>query len=247
MKKRKEEFYEEEFYEDEEELDLIDLVFTLTRRWKLIILVAVPIFLAGIFFAATRPTIYRAESILMVSNGRNFTASSLDSGELTTNQKLATTYVEIAKSRLILKRVIEKYDLNESPEEMAKKVKIEPVEDTELLRLTYTDGDAGMAAAVVNEIGTEFISRIREIMNFQNLNVVEKAEVPNKALPKKRGLIVAISFVLAGMGGVFVAFLVEFFHSKVRKPKDLERVLECPMIGMIPDFNLEGVEIYGKK
>lgn len=239
MRNRKEEFYEEEFYEDDEELDLVDLLFTLARRWKLIVLVAVPIFLAGIFFAATRPTLYRAESILMVSSGRNFVASSLDSGELTTNQKLATTYVEIAKSRLILKRVIEKYDLNESPEGMGKKVKIEPVEDTELLRLTYTDGDAAMAAAVVNEIGTEFISRVREVMNFQNLQVVEKGEIPDTALPKKRALIVAISLVLSIMGGVFVAFLVEFFHSKVRKPKEIEGILGCPMLGIVPDFNIE--------
>lgn len=248
MKKRKEDFYEEDFYEDEEEIDLVDLLFTLTRRWKLITLVALPIFLAGVFFALTRPTVYKAETTLMVSSGRNFSATSLDSGELTVNQKLATTYVEVAKSKIILKRVIGKFDLEETPEELAKKVKIEPVEDTELLKLSYTNGDGGMAAAVINEIGAEFISRIREVMNFQNLKVVEKAEIPDLPMPKKRGLIVAISFVLAAMGGVFVAFLVEFFHSKVRKPKEIEGILGCPMLGVIPDFNIdEKEERDGKK
>lgn len=248
MKKRKEDFYEEDFYEEEEELDLVDLLFTLTRRWKLITLVALPIFLAGVFFALTRPTVYKAETTLMVSSGRNFSATSLDSGELTVNQKLATTYVEVAKSKIILKRVIGKFDLEETPEELAKKVKIEPVEDTELLKLSYTNGDGAMAAAVINEIGAEFISRIREVMNFQNLKVVEKAEIPDLPMPKKRALIVAISFVLAAMGGVFVAFLVEFFHSKVRKPKEIEGILGCPMLGVIPDFNIdEKEERDGKK
>ena len=79
--RKKEDFYEEDFYEDEEELDLMDLVFTLLRRWKLITLIALPIFGLGVFFAATRPTVYKAEMTMMVSSGRNFSASSLDGGE----------------------------------------------------------------------------------------------------------------------------------------------------------------------
>ena len=56
--RKKEDFYEDNFYEDGEEIDLMDLVFTLLRRWKLIGLVALPIFGMGVFFALTRPTVY---------------------------------------------------------------------------------------------------------------------------------------------------------------------------------------------
>ena len=244
MRKR-EDFYEDDFYEDEEELDLMDLVFTLLRRWKLILLVAIPIFGAGIFFAATRPTIYRAEMTMIVSSGRNFSASSLEGGELSVNQKLATTYSEIAKSRAILNNVIRKYDLDTTLQGLQKNVTIAPVDDTELLQLTYKNSDPVMAAAVVNEIGNEFMSKVREVMNFQNMKVVESAEIPRQALPKKRVLIVAISFVLSIMMGCMAAFIVEFFFCKIRKPKDIEKILGASMLGMVPDFTLslaEGVE-----
>lgn len=240
--RRKEDFYEDDFYEDEEELDLMDLVFTLLRRWKLITLIALPIFGLGVFFAATRPTVYKAEMTMMVSSGRNFTASSLDGGELSVNQKLATTYAEIAKSNIILKNVIKKYDLDTTLKTLQKEVTINPVEDTELLQLTYKNSDPGLAAAVVNEIGNEFMLKVREVMNFQNIKVVEPAEIPREALPKKRALIVAISFVLSIMAGCMTAFIVEFFFCKLRKPKDIEKILGTTMLGMVPDFNLSLVD-----
>lgn len=240
--RRKEDFYEDDFYEDEEELDLMDLFFTLLRRWKLIALIAIPVFSLGVFFAMTRPTVYKAEMTMMVSSGRNFTPASLDGGELSVNQKLATTYAEIAKSRVILKNVIKKYDLDTTLKGLQNNVTISPVEDTELLQLTYKNGDAALAAAVVNEIGNEFMLKVREVMNFQNIKVVEPAEIPKEALPKKRALIIAISFVLSIMMGCMAAFVVEFFFCKLRKPKDIEKILGTSMLGMVPDFNLSLVD-----
>lgn len=240
--RRKEDFYEDDFYEDEEELDLMDLFFTLMRRWKLITLIAVPVFMVGVFFAATRPTVYKAELTMMVSSGRNYMAGSLESGELSVNQKLATTYAEIAKSRAILNTVIKKYDLDTTVKKLEKDVTINPVEDTELLQLTFKNGDAAMSAAVVNEIGNEFQLKVREVMNFQNIKIVEPAEIPKEPLPKKRALILAISLVLSVMLGAMAAFVVEFFFCKLRKPKDIEKILGISMLGMVPDFNLSLVD-----
>ncbi|MBC2854554.1 YveK family protein [Cetobacterium sp. 2G large] len=240
--RRKEDFYEDDFYEDEDELDLMDLVFTLLRRWKLIALIATPVFALGVFFAMTRPTVYKAEMTMMVSSGRNFSASSLEGGELSVNQKLVTSYAEIAKSKTILSNVIKKYDLMASLNELQGSLTIEPVGNTEFLKLTYKNGDAALAAAVVNEIGNEFMLKVREVMNFQNIKVVEPAEIPKEALPKKRVLIVAISAVLSVMMGCMAAFVVEFFFCKLRKPKDIEKILGTSMLGMVPDFNLSLVD-----
>ncbi|MGL5057640.1 MAG: YveK family protein, partial [Fusobacteriaceae bacterium] len=190
------------------------------------------------FFASTRPTVYKAEMTMMVSSGKNYSASSLDGGELSVNQKLATTYAEIAKSRAILNTVIKKYDLDTTAKSLEKLVTITPVEDTELLLLSYTNGDASMAAAVVTEISREFMLKVRDVMNFQNIKVVEAAEVPTEALPKKRALILAISLVLSVMLGAMAAFVVEFFFCKLRKPKDIEKILGVSMLGMVPDFSL---------
>lgn len=230
-------YHEEDYYEDDDEIDLVDLIFTLLRRWKVIVLTAVPIIALGIFFAMTRPNIYRAQTTLIVSNSP--TGISVNSGDIYVNQKLVVTYSEIAKSRDVMARVIQKYDLQESLGSMAAKISVSPVEDTELIKLSYTNGDPRLAEAVTNELANEFIKKVGQVMRVRNVNVVEKAIEPQSPLPKRRGVIVLASIILGGMVGAGFAFVIEMVHSKVRKSSDIEKILGAKMLGMIPEINFE--------
>ena len=95
MERRKYEDFDD--YYEEDEIDLADLLFMLIRRWKVIVLVTIPVVMLGFFVASTRPSVYRADTTLMVSNGMQST--SLDRGDVDLSQKLVVTYSEIAKSR----------------------------------------------------------------------------------------------------------------------------------------------------
>ena len=66
----------------------------------------------GVIFAITRPTVYQAETTLIVSN--NMSSVSLDSSDISLSQRLVITYSEIAKNKSILNKVINKYDLKET-------------------------------------------------------------------------------------------------------------------------------------
>ena len=241
MKKRKREEdlrYEWE-EEDDDEIELMDLVFILIKSWKIIILSALPVIILGAVFAMTRPDIYRAEATLMISSGQIYSVNNLDNAEISKNQKLVASYTEIAKSKSIMRSVIRKLDLDIEPEGIANSLKIIPIDDTEFIKLSYTDKNAQRAALLTNEVAGEFILKIKKVMSFENLKIVEKASVPDKALPKKRALILAVSLVLGMMVGIFIAFMVDFLHSKLRKPEDIEKIMGCSVLANIPDFNVE--------
>ncbi|MGL4358066.1 MAG: polysaccharide biosynthesis tyrosine autokinase [Cetobacterium sp.] len=227
----------DDFYEEKDDLDLVNLFFTIVRRWKTITLIAIPIFIIGVFFAVTRPTLYQAEMKMMVS-GKSFNLGTPENTELSANHKLATTYSEIAKSKSILNSVIRKYDLEISIKELQDNITIVPISDTELLHFTFKNRDAVLAATVLNEIGNEVTTKIREIMNFQNIKIIESAEVPKESLPKKRMLILTISLVFSITIGTVVAFIIEFFFSNLRKVKDIENILGISMLGALPESNL---------
>lgn len=229
-------YHEEEYFEDDGEIDLVDLIFTLLRRWKVIVLTAAPVIVLGFFFAMTRPSVYRAETTLIVSN--NPTGISINSGDLSVNQKLVVTYSEIAKSRDVMARVIQKYDLQESLKVMASKINVNPVENTELIKLSYTNGDPRLAEAVTNELANEFIKKVGQVMRVRNVNVVERALEPSAPLPKRRGIIILASIILGGMIGSGFAFVIEMIYSKVRKSSDIEKILGAKMLGMIPEVSL---------
>lgn len=228
-------YHDDEYFEDE--IDLVDLIFTLLRRWKVIVLTAVPIIIFGVFFAMTRPSVYQAETTLIISN--NTTGLSLDSGDLSVNQKLVTTYSEIARSRDVLTRVIKKYDLQENFGSISSKIKVSPIPDTELIRLTYSNGDPKLAESVTNELAVEFIKKVGQVMRVRNVSVVERAVEPVQPLPKRRGITILASIILGGLVGTAFVFVIEMIHSKVRKPSDMEKILGVKMLGMIPEVTME--------
>lgn len=234
----KEKYYEEEKYfdEHEDEIDLLDLVFMFIRRWKVIVLLMVPVVILGFLFASTRPSVYEADTTLIVSSGMQ--SVGLDNNDVALNQKLVVTYSEIAKSRDVLKRVINKYDLQESPEILAKKISVSVIKDTELIKLAYTSHDSRLAEAVTNELAEEFIKKVGQVMRIRNVSVVEKAIEPSHPLPKKRGMILVASVILGMMFGMGGAFFIEFLHKKLRKSSDIEKILGVQMLGMIPEIEI---------
>lgn len=227
-------FYEEESYYEEEGIDLLDLIFMVIRRWKVIVLMIIPTVALGFFFAMTRPSIYRADTTLIVSSGMQ--SVGLESSDIALNQKLVVTYSEIAKSRDILTRVISKYDLAESPTSLGSRITVSPVKNTELIKLTYSCNDPKLAEAVTNELANEFIKKVGQVMKVRNVSVVEKAIEPRSPLPKGREKILLASIILGGMLGAGVALLIEFLHKKVRKSSDMEKILGVQMLGMIPEI-----------
>ncbi|MDP0506682.1 MAG: Wzz/FepE/Etk N-terminal domain-containing protein [Fusobacterium sp. JB019] len=219
---------------EEDEIDLVDLIFVMIRRWKLIVLTIIPVIIIGFFFALTRPSVYQAETTLMVSSG--MASVGIDNSDISLNQKLVITYSEVAKSKSILRRVINKYDLETTPENLAGAISISPVSDTEIIKLSYKNGDPQLAASVTNEFAKEFMNKVVEVMNIRNVKVVEPAEIPTHALPKKRAIILAAFVILGVMLGMGLAFIVESIHKKLRKPSEIESILGAPMLGMIPKF-----------
>ena len=239
--------YEEDinthWMEEDDEIELMDLLFILIRRWKTIVAIAVPVLIIGLTYAVLKPAMYKAETTLMVSSGQIYSVEKLDNSEISKNQKLVSSYTEVARSKGIMKNVIKRLGLDAEPETIAKLVKVTPIEETEFIKISYTDRNARKATLMVNEVSKEFMLKIRDLMNFENLKIVEKAEIPTKPESRKRVLIVAISGVLGIMLGVFGAFLMEFIYSNVRKPEDLQNIMGCKIIANVPDFEKLEAEV----
>jgi len=241
MKRKKEEenlmFERDEMEGNTDFMDLVfltNLVFLLLKRWKVIIMVAVPIMILGVNFVRTRPNIYKAEATLMLSSGQR----KLNTAEMSRNQRMISSYTEIARSKSIMRNVITKLDLDMKPGNVANLVKVTPIDDTEFIKISYMDSNPQKAALLVNEIAREFIIKIKKVMIFENLKIIEKAEVPKAAIPIKRKLIIGVSTILGLMLGIFVVFVMEFFHTKLRKAEDIEKIMGCSVILNIPDFDI---------
>lgn len=235
------EYDQRDYYDDEEEgLDLVDLIFATIRRWKVITLIAVPIIIAGIFFAATRPTVYRADVTMMITNPN--AATTIGAADIYVNEKLTLTYTQLVKSKDIMARVISKYDLADTPGGLASRVSVSSVEGTAFMKLSYTSGERELTAPIANEIANEFIYKIAQVVKLRNITILENA-VGAYEIPKNRGIIIIASIILGLAMGCGVAGIIELLHRKLRKSSDIEKILGAKMLGMIPEVKLsEGEE-----
>jgi len=208
-------------------IDVVDIAFILKGRWKVILFFALIFSVFGIRKVSKAPILYSAQATLMIrSNG--FDESK--------NLENMATLLEIAKSKTITQRVVQKYGLHISPGALASGIAIYPVRGTEFIKLTYTGAEPALTAAVANEVAIEFIKRVEEILNRSNLKILEPAEIPRFPKSVNKIKIIAI-YSIVGLGiGIFLAVALELFNRKLRRSEEMERVLGTEVIGVVPDL-----------
>lgn len=67
-----------------------------------------------------------------------------------------------------------------------------------------------------------------------NVTLVSPAFQPHKPVKPNKKLNMAIALVLGLMGGVFLAFVLEFFDDTVKSAEDIKRIMDVPVLANIP-------------
>ena len=89
------------------------------------------------------------------------------------------------------------------------------------------------------ELYNGLLQRLKEVgvaggVDTNNVSIVDPAELPLVPYKPKIPLIIALAAVLGLLGGVFLAFVVDFLDDTVQRPEDLEQRLGLPLFGLIP-------------
>jgi capsular polysaccharide biosynthesis protein len=138
---------------------------TLIRRW-LWLIVLCAILAGGTAYVAsklTAPT-YQGEAVLVVIQSR---AASLDPSSYYDNVRLTATYAELLQRRPVLQEVIQRLGLQTTAPDLAKAVKVQPIRNTWLIRLTAEDKDPARAAAIANAIPQVFVQQNNEMQTHR--------------------------------------------------------------------------------
>ena len=159
--------------------------------------------------------------------------------DLTMSQKLVNTYSEIIKSRSISEAVIKQLNLDLTAEELSKKITVSKVNDTEIIRIKVSDTNPETATLLTNTIADVFKKEIKNIMEIDNVSTIDTAQVPECHVKPNKIMNMAIAGVFGMMVSVGLAFILEFLDRTLKIPTDVERQLGLPLIGAIPDIEME--------
>lgn len=172
----------------------------------------------------------------------NSGSEGISQSDILLNQNLVSTYGKIINSKLVLRKVIKNLNLDYSVKELSKNIKVEALEDTEILKISVSDQRPELAADIANDIAKVFSAEIKKIYKINNVSVIDDAqvsyEVSNNTL--KRDVVLAL--LVSVFGTSAVVFIKFYFDDSIKLSDNLEHEIEMPVIAKIPKDN-SGIDL----
>jgi len=235
----------------EEEIDLKEIfnIFWAKKLW--IILAGVLGIILAVVYTGFIVTPKYSSSVTLVltkaTSGNNLIEDAITQSDITLNQKLITTYGKIIKSKAIVNQVINDLKLDTDYKALSKNIEVESVSNADLMKVTVTTTDPQVSANIVNYLTQVFEDKITEIYNIKNTEVIDPGEVdlePVNVSWIKNIVIFGMVTVIFAMG---IIFLIYFLDTTIKSKADAEKLLDIPVLAVIPLADDEGDKKNEKK
>jgi len=223
---------------------LIQFGFILKKRLALIVAVALccTFIGAGLNYYVFKP-VYKSSAVLMVNQIRNNEADSIRYEDLLLNQKLVGAYVKIVKSKKVLRQTMKAFGYGNDFEKFSKKVVATPLKDAGMMEIAVLDRDPKVAMRMANHISGVFMREVEGIMNLDNVQLIDAAEVESKSFKPRKLLNTVISGFFGVSFGVLLAVMLEYLDNTIRTSHDVRRRLGLGVLGTVPEFGKLGEHI----
>lgn len=225
-----------------EEINLKDF-WDYYKKYIFYVIIVAVVFGIGMFYYSSlmkKPIYSTYTTIILVRDNNNSSTSSDISQDITLNQKLVSTYSEIVKSRLVLDQVINSLDLPYSYNELASKISVSAVEDTEILKIIVKDENAREAVIISNEITSVFSNEVSKIYKLDNVSVIDMAKLNETPVNIHTARDTVIACVLGIILTSAIIFVIYYFDDTLRDVDTLEEELKLPILSKVcksPDFS----------
>ena len=153
--------------------------------------------------------------------------------DITTNQKLTTTYTEIAKSNTVLSQVLPFFSNDLTKKQISSALSVKSIGDTQIISFTAVTTNSDLSARLVNKVVEVFVQEVKEIMAIDNLTIIDRAIVNEDKVGPNTTLNSAIGLILGLMIGVGIAFLKMMLNRTIQNRAEAEKLLGLPVLGEI--------------
>ena len=141
------------------EIDLRHVLRSARRWWWIVVLCPALIGMLAFLYTERQEPMYQAQAKLFVDPSGN---GQFDYNSILSAERLTKTYQKLVENRAVLNGVIAALNLPLTPDQLAAQVTSSADGDTQLLIVTVSDTDPEMAAAIANEVATQFAAYVRE-------------------------------------------------------------------------------------
>ena len=220
------------------EIDVFQLFRALWKRKLVILLVA--IITSSVAFAYSTFVIkpeFTSTTRIYVVNRNQEEKSGLTNQDLQAGSYLVKDYREIILSQDVLEKVVSDLKLDLTPKGLANKIKVKVPVDTRIVSISVNDRVPEEASRIANSLREVAAQKIISITRVSDVTTLEEAR---PAISPSSPNIRRNTVIGAGLGAslvIVVVLLIELFDDRVKRPEDIEDVMEISLLGVIPNLD----------
>lgn len=216
-------------------MTLLELLQIIRKHLKLCI--ALPIFFAlatAVFsFVALANTYTASVSMYVLANSSETQVNTTLSTDLSASQMLTNDVSQLIQSERVLNQTADQLGMSES-ELAGYDVEVTSSTTTRLITIEVTGDTPNSAAAIANGLANTTNTVAQEIMDIEAVNVIDQAAVPTSPSGPPRTMYIAVAFLAGIFVAVAIIVIMDMVNTRIRKPEEIEELLEIPVIGKIP-------------
>lgn len=221
---------------EEQVISIGEILESLKKRWKMIVIITLSAtLLSGVIsFFVLKPQ-YEASTKVFIGKEEG-AEQGYNQSDVLMYQKLMKTYSEAIKTKDLVGRAIDKVNTELKVNEVLEGLTVASVADTQILQIKFQGGDPEEARDIIEAVTNEFIVTSKVLVANGNVRVIEEVVTPEKPVSPNKKMNVAIAFLLGLMVSIGICFLLEFLDNTFKSKEQLERELDLPVLGTIPNL-----------
>lgn len=226
----------QEQYENQEEgqIDLLEIIHAILRKWWLIVLC----FLIGVGAMGSYTKFlvtpqYSASSTMYILSST--TTISGGGVSLALSERLAADFLILAKSRPVLEEVAEKVGDGVTAGMLAGSVSVANPEGSHLLKLTVTNADPKLAKEIANTMAEVVADQIAVVMDTDEPNLLESAVEPAAPISPNLTKNAMMGGLIGAALAVAAIILLYMLDDTVKDEEDVKRYLGVNTLAAFPE------------
>ena len=221
---------------EEQVISISEIFEALKKRWILIVSITlVATLISGVLsFFVIKPTYETSTKVFIGKEESN--QEGYNTNDIQMYQKLLQTYAETIKTNEVVQAAINSTNNADLTVPAVKgALTVTPVSDTQILQIKYQNKNPEVAKEILESITNEFVILAKELVPNGNVRVIEAVQLPENPVAPNKKMNVAIAFLLGLMVSVGLVFLIEYLDNTFKSKEELERELDIPVVGIIPE------------
>lgn len=219
----------------------IDVFHLLKILWKRKLLIALVAFVTGIVAFAYSSFIVKPEftstTRIYVVNRNQGDKPGLTNQDLQAGSYLVKDYREIILSQDVLEKVATDLKLELPPKGLASKIKVTVPVDTRIVSISVTDRAPEEASRIANslrEVAAQKIISVTRVSDVTTLEEARPATSPSSPNIRRNTM---VGLLAGAVIMVVTVLLVELLDTRVKRPEDIEDVLQIALLGVVPNLD----------